>query len=122
MNLDATLNETRPCPEHWASITEGQPNMVTYLGVVDAGYLVVDITFKPQVATEGFAQSESGTNRTREVIDLDDRKRSNMPRVEGLRPRRGDFAETNDITKLGGERVFPRYVAGSGFLWWATFT
>lgn len=96
--------------------------MVTYLRVVDAGYVVVDITFEPQVASEGLAQSESGTNRIREVIDFDDREGSNMPRGERLRPRRGDFAETNDVTKFGGERVFPRYAPSSGFLWWSTFT
>jgi hypothetical protein len=96
--------------------------MVTYPGVVDVGYVMVDITFKPQVASKGFAQSESGTNRTREVIDLDDKEGSNVPRVESLCLRGADFAETNDGTKFGGERVFPRYDVSSGFLWWSTFT
>ncbi len=91
--------------------------MVTCLGVVDAGYVVVDITFEPQFASKGFAQSESGTIRTCEVVNLDNKEGSNMSRVESLRPRRGDFAETNDGTKFGGERVFPRYVASPGFLW-----
>lgn len=96
--------------------------MVTCLGVVDAGYIVVDITFEPRFASKRFAQSESGTIRTCEVVDLDNKERPNMPRVESFRRRGGDFAETNDWTKFGGERVFPRDTASSGFLWCSTFT
>lgn len=90
--------------------------MVTYLGVVDVGYVVVDITFEPRFASKRFAQSESRTLRMCEVVDLDNKEGPNMSRVESFCPGGGDSAKTNDGTKFGGERVFPRYVASSRFL------
>ena len=96
--------------------------MVTDLGVVDASYVVVDVTFEPRFASKIFAQCESGTIGTCEVVSLDDKKGSHMSRVESLRLRGGDFTETKHRTKFGGERVFPGYTASSAFLWWPRFT